>query len=334
MTRARRGMLTTVIATFAVILVACSGLPVRGEVRPGLALDEADVLPDISQIASDPMVGASAEEMVEGFLDAALTPTNSWEIARKFLSPEFAAIWKPSVNVTIDASAATREFADDLPEDDDESVEGQVRVTIDQIATLDSSGVYTEVAGDAAVAVFELARNEDGEWRITSAANGIVLDADAFTQVYRRHALQYFDQSWSHLIPDVRWFPRRAQIATTLTQELLEGSPSAWLEPAVRSAYPSDVTLARDAVPINAEKVATVELTAPAQTLGSTELARMRTQLEATLRSAGVLEVRLLVNGRDLEAGRTALAPTAVDTGPVVLTDDSFGGYVGDEITL
>lgn len=333
MKRSGRGILVGVVAAFTVVLTACSGLPTSGEVNAGYALDEVDLPPDISQIAARPLPGAGAEEIVEGFLDAALTPTDSWAIAREFLSPELAKTWRPSTSVTIDAGAATREFSTGIDHADDAAKSGDVRVLLDQVARVDEAGSYAESPGDTSLASFEVARNDDGEWRITAAADGIVLDAEAFTQVYRRYSLQYYDQSWTHLVPDIRWYPRRQQVATTLTQALLSGAPSAWLTSAVRSAFSSDVQLARDSVPVSPDKVATVELTPPALSLDATDLSRMRTQLEETLRVAGVSEVRLLVNGRDLNAGRATVEAVSAESGPIVLTASEFGTYVGDEVT-
>jgi len=332
MMRTRRGLLLGLIAVFSLLLSACSGLPTTGEVKSGLSLDEVDLPPDISQIAAGPLEGASPEEIVEGFMDAALTPADGWKTAREFLSPDLAETWRPNAQVTVDASAAAREFTADVTGAEDTAQEGDVRVLLDQTARVDEVGAYTELSGDTSVVSFGVAKNDDGEWRITVAADGIILDAEAFPQVYRSYALQFYDQSWSHLLPDVRWYPRRGQIVTTLTQSLLSGTPIAWLAPAVRSAFPSDVSLARDSVPVDTDKVATVELTPGASSLDATALSRMRTQLEETLRPAGITEVRLLVNGRDLNAGRATIESPRAETGTVVLTESEFGLYLGDEI--
>lgn len=332
MIRRRRPLALVVTAAFVALLTACTSLPTSGEPNPGLVLGEVDSDPDISQIAARPLEGATPEQIVEGFLDAALTPDNGWAIAREFLSPELAATWRPTAGVSIDSAAPEREFTADLNGGEDSAESGDVRVVLDQVARVDESGAYTELPGDASVAAFEVARNDDGEWRITAADNGVFLDAAAFTQVYRRYALQYYDHTWSHLVPDLRWYPRRQTIATSLTQALLNGEPSEWLAPGVRSAFPGDVALARDAVPISPEKVATVELTSAAAGLDAIELARMRTQLEATLRPAGVTEVRLTVNGRDLDAERAPVETGRVESSPVILTDSAFGTYVGEEV--
>lgn len=333
--RHARGFAVAALAVLAVALTACSGLPTSGGVQAGLALGEADAAPDINQLASGPVGGADPDEIVEGFLDAALTPTDGWSVARQFLAPELAETWRPSAGVTIDAGAADRSFSSDLAEDDEDATESDVRVLLDQTARVDESGAYSELSGDAAVVTFELARDDEGEWRITSAPDGIVLDAEAFRQVYRGYALQYFDQGWTRLVPDMRWYPWRSTgtIATTLTQALLEGAPSDWLAPAVRTAFPADVMLAAGSVPVTASKVAQVELNDAALSLEPTQLSRMRTQLEATLRPAGVDEVQLAVGGRDLDAGRASVETAIAGSGMLVLTESGFGPFLGDEIT-
>lgn len=332
MIRRRRSSTLLALAALIALLTACTSLPTSGEANAGLALDEADVDPDISQIAARPLEGASPAQIVEGFLDAALTPDNGWAIAREFLSPELAATWRPTAGVSIDSSAAQREFTADIDGDEETAETGDVRVVLDQVARVDESGAYNELPGDASVAAFEVQRNDEGEWRITTADDGIFLDAESFPQVYRRYSLQYYDPGWTHLVPDLRWYPRRANIATTLTQALLNGEPSEWLDPGVRSAFPGDVSLALDAVPISPEKVATVELSAAAAGLDSTQISRMRTQLEATLRPTGATEVRLTVNGRDLDASRAEVETGRAESNPVVLTETEFGTYIGDEI--
>jgi len=118
-----------------------------------------------------------------------------------------------------------------------------------------------------------------------------------------------------------------------VTQALVAGTPAEWLDPAVQTAFPADVQLAQDAVLITAQ-VAEVSLTRPAAGLDRTTLARMRTQLQATLRAAGVnvTQVRFSVDGRALDAGVVELADSTPEPGTLVLKDGVFGRIVGDEI--
>lgn len=175
---------------------------------------------------------------------------------------------------------------------------------------------------------------ENGEWRITQAPDGVVIDETRFTKVFEGYPLQYFDLGWSRLVPDMRWFPRRQSPATTVTRALIGGAPSEWLDPAVQNAFPADVQLAQDAVPIVGQ-VADVALTRPASGLDATTLSRMRTQLQATLRASGVAvtQVRFTVDGRDLDAGQAEVKEPSTEIGTLVLQNGAFGRIVGDEIS-
>jgi hypothetical protein len=323
------------IAVSALALTGCTGLPTSGDVNVGLELGESPDDTDFLPLASGPAPGADPQEIVEGFMEAAITPADNWEIARRFLTPEMQRSWRPATGVAVDVSALDRTVASSLGEEESQEAESaDVQVLLDQVASVDESGEYTPSPGPSNLA-FGLERDDDGEWRISQAPDGIVIDQERFSTVFEGYPLQYFDSTWSRLVPDVRWFPLRASIATTVAQALIGGTPSEWLEPAVQSAFPADVRLAQDAVPINSAQVAEVALTRAAATLDQTTLGRMRTQLQETLRAAGVriTQVRFTVDGRALDAPVVDLVDPAPETGSLVLADGAFGTVVGDEIS-
>jgi hypothetical protein len=342
MTRRREKRMLRVIALAmaALLLPACAGLPMSGDVNVGLELGEAPEDNDILFIASGPAPGASPQEIVEGFLEAAITPAENWSIARTFLTPELQPTWRPGVGVSIDAAVGSRTITSTIPDGDSEDstdsedeTTGDVTVQFDLVANVDEFGAYSESVG-ASTVTFTVKRLDDGEWRIAKAPDGIVIDESRFSLVFDGYPLQYFDQDWSHLVPDVRWFPRRTSIATTVTQALISGAPSPWLEQSVQSAFPADVQLAEDAVPIGPAQVAEVALTGPATRLNQTTLARMRTQLQETFEASGVhvSQVQFTLDGRPLNAGIVKLTEDPIDSSPLVLTDDAFGAIVGDQI--
>ncbi|KQR38804.1 LpqB family beta-propeller domain-containing protein [Microbacterium sp. Leaf159] len=333
--RTRRVLRGVAIATAALLLSACSGLPTTGDVQPGLALGASPEDQDFLPLASGPAEGAGPAAIVEGFMEAAITPADNWDTARKFLTPDLASTWRPNTGVSIDISGATRSFTSSVDDDVDarDGDSAEVRVRFDQVASVDATGAYSEAFGpsnSAFVVVFE-----EGQWRIAEAPDGVVIDESRFSRVYDDYALQYYDQTWERLVPDVRWFPRRATIATTIAQSLIGGAPSPWLDPAVQSAFPQGVQLARDAVPIGPDQVADVALNRAALGLDATTLARMRTQLQATLNAAGVQvdQVRFSVDGRTLDAGVVRVIEDPADAGSLILKDGEFGALVGSEIT-
>lgn len=325
---ARTGIrLLSAIATAlasALVLTGCTGLPTSGPPNAGLVVGEESDEPAFSFIAEGPEPGASPARIVEGFLDASMSPTNSWETARKFLTADFSSEWKPEAAVTIDSSVEERAYDSSVQPDDEDATSAQVGVRLDQVASVNADGAYSAETGTAK-AMYRLVREKGGEWRIAEAArDGITLDVETFAQVYEKFSLKYFDPTWTHLVPDVRWFPRRAAMATTVVRALISGEPSEWLAPAVRP-FSSDVEMVGDSVTVDTSQVASVPLTRSALSASPTDLARMRTQLEASLEGSGVTRVRLLVDGVPLEAGTVAVEDPIVDPGVLVLDDEMFG---------
>ena len=321
------------LALAALLLPACAGLPTSGDVAVGLELGESPDDVDVLPVASGPVAGAGPEEIVEGFLEAGITTSDNWATAREFLAPPLQRSWRPSAGVSIDAGPEARTFTSDLADDQiEDAEEAEVQVLLELVASVDDSGAYSGAPGDSSVP-FALARGEDGEWRITEAPDGVVIDQSRFPNVFEGYSLQWFDARWSRLVPDMRWFPRRQSPATTVTQALVSGTPAEWLDPAVQTAFPADVQLAQDAVLITGQ-AAEVALTRPAASLDDTTLARMRTQLQATLKAAGVnvTQVRFSVDGRALDAGVVDVVATTPEPGTLVLEDGRFGRIVGDEI--
>lgn len=327
--RAGRGLLA---AAIVLLLAGCAGLPTSGPVNAGLPIGEEGEIADPTPIAQGPLPGADPVDIARGFLEASVTPAGNWETAQEFLTEDFAARWKPESSVAIDESLSSRHYDADSESLDDSATSAVVSVQLEQVASVDAAGAYTESPGSS-TRVFRLERPKDGEWRIAEAPDGIVLDADSLQQVYRRYNLQYFDQSWTHLVPDVRWFPRRPSMATTITRALISGEPSEWLAPAVRTAFADEIALAGDAVPVDASQVAAVSLTRAALSASPVALARMRTQLEASLAGLGISEVVFSVDGAPLETDTVSLAQPVIDPGLLVLNDESFGVAVGQELT-
>ena len=235
MTRAR-GILSAFVLICALVLSACAGLPASGPVNPGLAAGEDAGSPEFLFRPDEPQPDATPEQIVEGFIRAGSGPgpAANWEVARMFLAPSIRETWNPEASVTID-----------LPDDRllVSPTEGAVELSVVAVATVDSSGAYQPDAGVTPLA-FRLAQQDDGEWRITEAPDGVVIDRDVFTNVFHRYSLQYFDPTWQFLVPDVRWFPT-TNAATRIARALVNGTPSLWLAGSVQSAFPESVSLAR-----------------------------------------------------------------------------------------
>lgn len=301
------------LAALVLVLAGCAGLPSGGSVNPGLAVGEAPDVPDFSFLPNRPQPGATPEQIVEGFVAAATSPAGRWEIARLFLAP--GTDWKPETGVTIDrAGSRTVSLADT----------DTVQMGIAQTGEVDETGAYHAADGGSATLTYDLEQQADGEWRISSAPDGIVLGEQDFRAVFSAYGVMFFDPAWEFLVPDVRWFPTRQNVATRITEAIISGGPSPWLERAVVSAVTDGVVLESAAVPV-VQGIAQVELGAAALDVDPVALGRLLRQLQASLQGTGIAGVKLLVDGTELAVEPAQTLSTAIDARPLVQTSDDFG---------
>ncbi|MCC4909580.1 LpqB family beta-propeller domain-containing protein [Microbacterium sp. cx-59] len=318
----RRTVSLVSAVVIALVLAGCAGLPTTGPVQPVPQETAQAEVPDITFRPDAPQAGASPQQIVEGFVRAASGPQNDWDTARLFLAPDFRDSWEPEAGVIVDV-LSDRVYTPIS----DEALDLQVTPR----ATVDEHGSYAPSdGGTAAPLSYALAQQSDGEWRITSAPNGILLDEDFFRSVFRSYSLMYFDPTWEFLVPDTRFFPTY-NAATRIADALVNGAPSAWLADAVKTAFPETVDLLPSVPAIGG--VAQAQLSQQALTLDQTTLDRMQTQLASSLASAQVSQVEMLVDGTRLDADRVATEDTSVDQRALVLSEDGFGFLVSGDLT-
>lgn len=323
MIRTRR--FAAALALVAVLaLSACAGFPVAGDVNNGLEPGGSPVGPEFAVRPDSPQPGATPEEIVSGFLRAGSGPgrTGQWSVAREFLAPDVE--WAPGAGVTVDAAA---ERSAPVASDDGHSV----RVTIAPVATVDATGAYEPSDAGSTSLSFSL-EQIDGEWRITKAPDGVVLDSTQFPRVYGAYPLMYFDTTWTYLVPDVRWFIP-GNVATAIARSLIDGDPSPWLASSVQTAFPEGTSLAQPSVPLTDDGVAQVELSSEALAADRATHDRMQTQLEASLAEAKATGVQMSVGSTLIEADEAPTRTTRVASLPLVLTETEFGFLAGDEVS-
>lgn len=317
-----RRALSLLSLTLVLVLSACTGLPTAGYVNPGRG-PQSDDAQTFAFVPDGPQDDASPAEIVEGFLRAGSGPADDWATAKLFLAP--GTQWDPRARVTIDRLADRRATA---------TADGSgVNVAVSTIASVDGDGAYSPaVEGTTETLGFSLTR-VDEQWRISAAPDGVVLYEEVFPTVYQSASIAYFDPTWSFIVPDVRWFPRPL-VASRVATALVDGQPSAWLEGAVKNAFPEDLSLVGRSVTLSSGGVAQVQLPRAALSLDTTTLDRMQTQLTRSLATAGISEVQMTVEGTPIAANEVPVRVTRVDPPPAVLTaDGTFGILSGDQVS-
>jgi hypothetical protein len=311
------------LTALAAALAGCASIPDSGPVRQGAPIAQLNDPLDLDFNPSPPATGATQDQIVHGFIDAASSPKNDFGIARKYLTASMSSSWNPNESVTVDQG--TGRLYSQLS-NGTSSARWQVDVT--PVANVDSVGAYHGVSSTAPVALrYDLVK-VGGEWRISVAPNGVVIDDPTFRAVYAPQTLYFYNASFTYLVPDLRWFPSRVgNAATRVTNAVLAG-PAKWLVGAVVSAFPPGTQLALPSVTTSNGR-ADVDLSSQAGQADALTLQRMKFQLEQSLGSI-VQSVQLSIEGTtqsvaDLSAANTPIQDPQVDNHALVSRNGQFG---------
>jgi len=322
----RRALAALLVAASAIALAACARIPTSGPVVQGDAVVNQDTR-GINLIPDGPAAGASASDVVLGFLHAGTGTQNNYEIAREFLAPGFANQWDPYARVLI-TEKDPRVVSQDLT---------HVTVEVDAVAEVDPNGQYTPYATAKTYQLDFDTVDIDGQIRISSAQSGITLLEQNFQTVFTAATLSFFDAQFRHLVPDVRWFPKHQSVHTRIVQALLQG-PAQWLKDgSVVSALPIATTL-MNPVTVDGAGAAQVNFS-PAFSAASPErFTFMYLQLVQSLRSVpGVDSVTVLINGakQDVQLPpEDKINPSPqVNSTPVVYRNGELGFLSTNQVT-
>ena len=301
----------------ALVLAGCAGIPTGGPVG-SVAIDAEDGDGKLLTLPDSPQKGATPEQILAGFLRAQRAPQGNYSIAREFLTEEFRLEWSPTELVRVSDSPI-------VPQQ--EGGEASLRVNVNVQASVDATGVYTELPHpESQELAYEFARDDDGEWRIARAPAGTVLSSRGFDMTFLPYPLYFFDPSGTALVPDVRWFPDTASRADRIVKQLLAG-PAPWYRQGVLvTSFPSGTTL--DPGVTISGGTATVELSAGVASEDADALWRMQQQLRLSLVALSeVKDVRMVAGGFPVQVGEGRAAESAfvVGTDPVGLAEGGFG---------
>lgn len=284
------------LAAAAVLVSGCStSLPTAPVPQAGLPV-EVQPRQDVQRLLPRPQPGASASEIVSGFLAANVGFGEDEDVARDYLTQPLARAWVPTTNVLVLGGTPTY----------DSTSSGSVTVTAPVLGRIDEDGrLVEEPAGASVTRTFQLTPVQ-GEWRISTFPDGfgLWLSAQDLDTAFRAYKVYYLNPTLSYFVPEVRWLARGEGLHTSLTRAQLGPVPP-WLEGAVVTGASPDLRLTVSAVPVDpTTQVATVNLQGNGLGEDPEQVRRLQAQLAHSLTALiGVSGLDLRIGGRPVGDG-------------------------------
>ena len=283
--------MTVSAAVVAALVAGCAGIPTSGSVRKGrdLQLERQDAA--VQFIAEEPVDGASAVQVVQGFLRASADFRGDHEVARMYLTGRAAQRWRPAAGTVVHDGGAPPAVGDEA--------DGTVAAQVTEVARIDAEGTYRRTSGSPDLTRSFRMEREDGEWRIAGLDDGLVLSQLDVDQTYRQVSLYFLSPSRNSLVPDMVMVPELPGLTTKVVARLLRG-PTTDLRGAVLTAFPQGTQLEVQSVPVR-EGLATVALDDAVLAADQDQREQMSAQLVWTLKQLGsqIDRVRITAGGDD-----------------------------------
>ena len=278
----------------ALVLAGCSSIPTVGPVGTASAQQGGEQREEAVFSPEAPTAGATAQEIIRGFMDAGTGAADDYNVARQFLSPLMVDTWSPAEQAIVYSSSRVVATADP----------NLFQIQLEIQSKVDGQGIRNEVPPGSTETIPVRMEKVQGEWRISDVPDGIMLTLASFPAVFTAHNLYFYSSDYEFWVPDTRWFIQRAGIAANIVNAMLVG-PAPYLRGAVVSAFPAGTVMARDAVPV-ASGEATVDFAADSLR-DSPDLNRqqMLKQLEQNLRSLNnITSVAMTEGQRPVDLGK------------------------------
>jgi hypothetical protein len=284
----------TCLAVICGALSGCTGIPSQSS--PQIVVNRIGAGAQSSAPAITPAPDSPPRTIVSDFLDASA----SMDVlsARKFLTADANTRWLVSTVTVIDSAFQISTFAN-----------GSVTLTARKIGSLNAAGTYTpdlqgDGGGDVPVPFVFGLKSVNGQWRIDTLPNSVILTSDQFDALYTQHRLYFYDLAEQHLVPDPRFtqLTDPASLAGWLVQQLVTG-PATELQNAVINEFPQQLDPRR--VTFTLGPLSTIDLPGSSQ-LDAKTLNLLAAQIATTL-----TQVPSIGDLKIVDAGRAIPIPQA-----------------------
>ncbi|MGW3266458.1 LpqB family beta-propeller domain-containing protein [Streptomyces sp. NPDC001056] len=288
--RRRPGRAAAYTALGVVLLAGCASMPDSGDLRNVESTPRQDT--GVRVFAMPPADDANPGEIMQGFLEALTSDDPEYDTARKYLANDAARTWRPERSTTVLANGPSIET--DCRAGSRETTNSVTCVlTGNRVATVDAQQAYQPAAGTYRRKVHLTRDGKTGQWRIDELPDGVVMGKSDFQRNYTSVDKYYFASGTSVgsagepvAVADPVFVRSKVDPMTQMVRSLLNG-PSRWLDPVVRSSFPTGTALQKGVsglAPDDQNRL-TVPLNLGESRIAPSKCTEMATQLLFTLRN-------------------------------------------------
>ena len=182
-----------------------------------------------------PQKGDAPDEVLRGFFSASAHPSHSHKAARAFLTSKSSDAWKDGKDAFIVQQLNINSSGQPLDDEATFDVSGST------IGVLGDGGTFTPRSGSYR-SQFKL-KKVNGEWRISSVPEGIILQSVDFEQTYRAYSVYFLDHTGRYLVSDRRWIYSQQDTIESSLMSLLASGPRQELAPGIGTALPAGTSI-------------------------------------------------------------------------------------------
>jgi hypothetical protein len=274
--------------------------------------------------AMPPQEDAEPTDIVQGFLEALTSDDPNYETARRYLTAAAEKKWQPGASTTVLDDGPG---ADIVRPADREQADGTWFTLIGtKVAVVDAQQSYSPTSGEYRETVHLVQDKKTKQWRIDTPPQGVVMGKSDFQRNYVSVNKYYFASDTKAptapqtvAVADPVYVRERVDPVTQVVRSLLSG-PTSWLDPVVRTSFPTGTALRKGASSLTPDDqgALTVPLNDKAAHVNSDRCQAMAGQLLFTLQN-----LTPAVDTVDLQSGRKMLCSVGMNDANGVATRGS-----------
>lgn len=309
----------------------CSSIPSTGSVSSGGAIG-SDNGNSLEFLAAGPATGATALEIVQGFLEAGKATQKNYLTARSFMTIDMGAAWDPVAETLV---------ADKFEFFEKDTSDGKViQLTVTPSLVVDSVG-HLEPDNSGRPKTFEFKLTQiDGEWRISYAPNQTILTNPDFLTTFGQYPVYYYAEDGKTLVPDVRVFAIHNDLVATIAKAVMATPDSlffsnlySFFQPEDQLSFTPGISTELD-TPIElrsvsiSDGVANIEVSKNLLDVTPSARALMTAAMSASLKGIqNISEVKISTGGGVPAIDDTikSIIEPQIDDRPLVISEGSFG---------